>query len=85
MFVSKIIPDIVLSGTDPTVSYVIKTRSFPSDSLVTEATATVDSSTQKADVRCRGRTAALRIASNALDTAWTLGDTRLEIRQDGRR
>jgi hypothetical protein len=85
MFVTKLIPDIVLSGTDPTVSYVIKTRSFPSDSLVTEATATVDSSTQKADVRCRGRTAALRIASNALDTAWTLGDTRLEIRQDGRR
>ena len=85
MFVTEIIPDIVLSGTDPTVSYVIKTRNYPNDSLATEATATVTSSTQKSDIRCRGRTVTMRIASNAVDTAWTLGDTRLAIRLDGRR
>mgnify|MGYP005811868401 FL=1 len=85
MFVSGIIPDIVLSGTDPTVSYVIKTRNYPNDSLATAATATVTSSTQKSDIRCRGRTVTMRVASNAVNTAWTLGDTRLAIRPDGRR
>jgi hypothetical protein len=85
MFVSEIIPDIVLSGTDPTVSYVIKTRNYPNDSLATAATATVTSSTQKSDIRCRGRTVTMRVASNAVNTAWTLGDTRLAIRPDGRR
>ena len=85
LFVSKIIPDIALSGTAASVDYVLKTRDYPSDALVTEATATVTSSTQKSDVRCRGRTAILRLDNPALNTAWTLGDTRLEIRQDGRR
>ena len=85
LFISKIIPDIVLTGTSATVDYTIKTRAYPGDSLVTEATAAVISSTQKADVRCRGRTAALRVSSSDTVTEWILGDTRLELRPDGRR
>jgi hypothetical protein len=84
-FISKIIPDIVLTGTGAEVDYVLKTRNYPNDSLATEATATITASTQKADVRARGRTATLRVASSTVDTAWTLGDTRVNIRQDGRR
>ena len=84
-FISKIIPDIVLTGTEAEVDYVLKTRNYPNDSLATEATATITASTQKADVRCRGRTATLRVASSTVDTAWTLGDTRVDIRADGRR
>tara|TARA_Y100000310_G_scaffold310333_1_gene355434 strand:+ start:2125 stop:4398 length:2274 start_codon:yes stop_codon:yes gene_type:complete len=84
-FINKIIPDLVLTGTDAEVDYIIKTRNYPNDSLATEATATVSASTQKSDVRCRGRTATLRVASSTVDTAWTLGHTRLDIRPDGRR
>jgi hypothetical protein len=84
-FIRKIIPDIVLTGTEAEVDYVLKTRNYPNDSLATEATATITASTQKADVRCRGRTATLRVASSTVDTAWTLGDTRVDIRPDGRR
>lgn len=85
MFVSKIIPDIELSGTDAEVSYIIKTRDFPSSSAVTEATASVLADTKKADIRCRGRTGILRVSSASTTTAWTLGETRLDLRPDGRR
>ena len=85
LFVSKIIPDIVISGTEAEVGYVIKTRPYPGDSLVTEASATITSTTQRSDVRCRGRSATLRVASDKTDTSWTLGDTRLTLRADGRR
>jgi hypothetical protein len=84
-FISKILPDIAIAGTDAEVGYVIKTRPFPGDTLVTEASATVTATTQQADVRCRGRSASLRIESSKVDTSWTLGATRLTIREDGRR
>ena len=85
MFVSKIIPDIAITGTDAEVSYTLKTRDFPSEAAVTEATTSVLATTKKADVRCRGRTGILRISSDSITTAWTLGETRLDLRPDGRR
>ena len=85
MSISRLIPDIVLTGTDAEVSYLIKTRAYPNDSLVTESTSAVLATTQKADIRCRGRTATLRISSDSITTAWTLGETRLDVRPDGRR
>ena len=85
LFINKVIPDIVVSGTDAEVGYVLKTRPFPGDSLVTEASTTVTATTTQANVRCRGRSATLRIASSKTDTTWTLGDTRLNVRPDGRR
>ena len=85
MFVSKIIPDIELAGTDAEVSYIVKTRDYPSSTAVTEATASVLVDTKKADIRCRGRTGVLRISSAGTTTAWTLGETRLDMRPDGRR
>jgi len=85
LFISKLIPDVVISGTDAEVGYVIKTRPFPSDSLVTEASATITSTTQQSNIRCRGRSATLRVSSAKTDTSWTLGDTRLAVRADGRR
>ena len=84
-FISKILPDIALAGTDAEVDYIIKTRPFPGDTFVTEATATVTATTQQADIRCRGRSANLRIESSKIDTSWTLGQTRLTMREDGRR
>ena len=85
MFVSKIIPDIELAGTDAEVSYIVKTRDYPSSTAVTEATASVLADTKKADIRCRGRTGVLRISSASTTTAWILGETRLDMRPDGRR
>ena len=87
MFVSRLIPDIDITSTSATASvdYVLKTRNFPGDSLATNSTNAVTSSTQQAFLRSRSRQAALRIESSTTDITWTLGDLRLDIRPDGSR
>jgi hypothetical protein len=35
--------------------------------------------------RLRGRSMSLRVESNQTDTAWRLGDPRVDFRSDGRR
>jgi len=86
-FINKIIPDIEIVSTDSeaTVDYVIKTRNFPGDSLITNSTSSVTSTTTQSFTRARARQTVLRIQSSSLDLGWTLGDTRLELRPDGRR
>ena len=88
MFVSRLIPDIDIttsSGAAASVNYILKTRNFPGDSLTTNSTNVVTSTTQQSFLRGRSRQAVLRIESNTTDVTWTLGDLRLEIRPDGRR
>jgi len=86
-FINKIIPDIEIISTDTsaTVDYVLKTRNFPGDSLTTNSTNSVTSTTQQSFTRARARQTVLRIESDTLDIGWTLGDTRLELKPDGRR
>ena len=86
MFVSRIIPDIDIGGTDsPSVDYIFKTRNFPGSSLTTDSTSSINSSTEQSFIRSRGRQAALRIQSSSINIRWTLGDTRIELRPDGHR
>jgi hypothetical protein len=89
MFMSRLIPDIDITDTSGDssgeVDYIVKTRNFPGDSLVTNSTNTVTSTTQQSFLRARARQASLRIESSKTNLAWTLGDLRLEIRPDGRR
>ena len=89
MFVDKLIPDVRLNDTSSdstgSIDYVIKTRNFPLESLTTNSTSTVISSTQQSFMRARGRQAVVRIQSDSADLNWTLGDLRLNLRPDGRR
>ena len=86
-FVSRIIPDIDITSSDSStsVNYVLKTRNYPGESLATNSTSAVTSTTDQAFVRSRSRSVVLRVESSAADVAWTLGDVRLDIRPDGRR
>jgi hypothetical protein len=86
MFLNRIIPDIDIStSSSSTVNYVIKTRNFPGDSLSTNSTNVVESATTQSFVRARSRQAVLRIESSDTDISWTLGDTRMQLRPDGKR
>ena len=89
MFLSRLIPDISITDTSGDssgeVDYIVKTRDFPGDSLATNSTNTVTSTTQQSFLRARARQASLRIQSSKTNLAWTLGDLRLDIRPDGRR
>ena len=87
MFINRIIPDVLFYGssTDPTVTYSIKTRNYPLGTLTTATTASVGSSTGVSNVRARARQMRVRVESTDEDNLWRLGDTRFDIRQDGRR
>ena len=87
MFMQRLIPDIDItsSNASASVDYIVKTRNYPGDSLATNSTNAVTSSTQQSFLRSRSRQAAIRIQSSTSDLAWTLGDLRLDLRPDGRR
>ena len=75
-----------------TVNVVTKVRNFPGDSLTTDSTSEVSSTTQKVNLRARGRQAVVRFESNDdatgngnLSIGWRLGDTRMDVKTDGRR
>ena len=96
-FIKRIIPDITFNGStalsSPSATFTIKARNFPganfNDSNTGTATRTstspIEAFTEKLDVRVRGRSFALRVASDALGSKWKLGSPRIDIREDGRR
>ena len=84
MLVSRIIPDVSLNSGG-VVDFVLKTRNFPGDTLATNSTNSILPTTQQSFTRARARQIALRIQSTNLESTWTLGDTRLDLRPDGRR
>tara|TARA_R110001599_G_scaffold22049_1_gene81958 strand:- start:47 stop:586 length:540 start_codon:yes stop_codon:yes gene_type:complete len=86
MFLSRLIPDIdITTSSSSSVNYVLKTRNYPGESLSTNSTNEVSSTTTQSFLRARARQAVIRIESSTTDIAWTLGDLRLEIKPDGRR
>lgn len=92
-FINRMIPDIrFLSNSDSgQVNLVLKTRNFPGDTLTTNSTSAITSSTQQSHVRARARQAVVRVESDDDNTpantatGWRLGATRLDVRADGRR
>ena len=84
MFIDRLIPDVSITGSN-SVDYIIKTRNYPGDSLTTNSTNSVSSTTQQSFLRARSRQAVLRLESSSTDIAWTMGDLRIDLRPDGRR
>ena len=92
-FISRIIPDLrfVSNSSGGAVNMVLKTRNAPGDTLATNSTNVITSTTSQSFVRARARQAAVRIESDDNDTnsntsvGWRLGATRLDVRPDGRR
>ena len=95
-FIKRLIPDVTFNGSTldaPTVDFTIKTRNFPggnylqstASAVTRSAKVPVEQFTDQVHLRLRGRSFALRVESDDLETKWRLGAPRLDIRQDGRR
>ena len=93
-FARRIIPDFkfIENQHNCSVNVVVKTRNFPGDSLSTNSTSEITSSTQQSFIRARARQMALRVESNDdatdngnLGIGWRLGATRIDIKADGKR
>tara|TARA_R110000796_G_scaffold175049_1_gene292077 strand:- start:3079 stop:4977 length:1899 start_codon:yes stop_codon:yes gene_type:complete len=97
MFVKKMIPDIKFAtsagvSNTPAINIVVKKRDYNSDSLSTESTNQITSSTNFASLRTRTRQMVLRFESdddntseNAKGYKWRLGNTRIDVQPSGRR
>ena len=94
-FASRIIPDVTFFGseaTSPAVTISITPRDFPGASFGTaddseiarSATAPVETFTDQAFIRVRGRSFQYKIASSAIGVNWRDGAPRLDVRPDGR-
>ena len=98
--VNRIIPDFTFNGStdsSPTVNMTLSMQDFPGSSysqastnstaLTASSTTTVpfEQFTQKADIRLRGRSFALKVDSTGSGVRWRLGSPRINLREDGRR
>jgi len=93
-FIRRIIPDFKFLQNDNAgnINIVVKTRNFPGESLSTNSTNAISSSTTQAYVRGRARQMVLRFESDDdasgngnLNIGWRLGATRIDVRPDGKR
>ena len=88
MFISKLIPDVEFRdqySTSDTVTYTIKGRNYPLESLSTLQTINITPESTFTNTRARSRHAAIKISSDGTYYGWRVGDLRLEIRPDGKR
>ena len=98
--ISRVIPDFTFQGSttsSPVVDMTMSMQDFPGSSygqaetnsttLTASSTTTVpfEQFTQKADIRLRGRSFALKVASSDAGVRWRLGSPRINTREDGRR
>ena len=95
-FVKKVIPDVLFAsqtGTSPSpaMNIVVKSRDFNGDSLTTNSTTQVTSTSTFSSLRARSRQLVLRFESDddnendRKDYKWRLGATRLDVQPSGRR
>jgi hypothetical protein len=82
--VDKIIPDATM--TSNTNLYLqLKTRKYPNATETIKGAFTVTSSTDKISTRAKGRQMAVKFYSSGADDDWSLGDFRVNTREDGLR
>lgn len=82
--IDKIIPDTTL--TEDTNLYIeMKSRKYPNATEVSKGPFTIDSDTTKLSTRAKGRQIAFKLYSTGSTDSWSLGDFRVNIREDGLR
>ena len=98
-FVNRIIPDLTFrdsTATSPTATLTLKARNFPGGTYLQSknnsvsqtaagTSAVVEQFTDQVNLRLRGRSLALKIASSDTGVTWRLGSPRIDIKPDGRR
>jgi hypothetical protein len=87
-FVSRIIPDVRYArGGETGMNIDITPKDYPSSGASSGTTiqTSVTSSSTESQIRLRGRQLALKFTSTGQGVGWTLGDTRVSIKPDGRR
>jgi len=84
MSVSRLVPDFDNLTNNMTATLTLE--QYPQSAANVTTTGTITSTTEKIDIRGRGRAVKIKYETNTVDdTAWRLGSTKLQLRPDGRR
>ena len=84
MSVSRLVPDF--DNLANTMTATLTLEQYPQSASNVTTTGSISSTTEKIDVRGRGRAVKIKYETNTVnDTAWRLGSTKLQLRPDGRR
>ena len=82
--VDKIIPDATMTS-DTNLYLQLKTRKYPNAPETIKGAFTVTNSTEKISTRAKGRQMAVKFYSSGTEDDWSLGDFRVNTREDGLR
>jgi hypothetical protein len=82
--IDKIIPDTTLTE-DTELFITMKSRKYPNATEVSKGPFTITSETTKLSTRAKGRQIAFKLYSTGSTDSWSLGDFRVNIREDGLR
>ena len=84
MFMDRMIPDFTMDNSG-TLQFSITTKQYPANTSITKGPFEVTPTTQKIDLRARGREAAIRVSCDSAGTSWRYGSLRLAVQPDGMR
>ena len=82
--VDQVVPDVTMSATTSLDLYM-NTRKYPNATETVKGPFAITSTTDKVSTRAKGRQIALKFQSTGTEDEWTLGDFRVNSRQDGLR
>ena len=82
--VDQVVPDVSMSA-NTSLDLYMNTRKYPNATEVVKGPFPITSSTVKISTRAKGRQIALKFQSTGTTDEWTLGDFRINSRQDGLR
>ncbi len=84
MSVSKLVPDF--DNLTNTMTATLTLEQYPQSSANVTTSGNITNTTEKINVRGRGRAVKIKYQTNTVDdTPWRLGSQKLQIRPDGRR
>jgi hypothetical protein len=98
-FINKLIPDLTFRNSttsSPKATFTLQTRNFPGGAylqsdvkdvtrLSAATSSVVEQFTDQVNLRIRGRSFAVKVASSDTGVTWRLGSPRVDVKPDGRR
>ena len=82
--VDQVIPDVKMSA-NTSLDLYMNTRKYPNSTEIVKGPFPITASTDKISTRAKGRQIAIKFQSTGTTDQWTLGDFRINSRQDGLR
>jgi hypothetical protein len=82
MLIDKIIPDITMTGD---LDITVETKKYPNGTATTKGPFTISQNSTKVSMRARARQMSMKLESTNTGDSWSLGDFRVNTRQDGLR